>query len=174
MSTIAVDLGCGPSPKNPFSADNVIGIDLINFGSGIVECELGFEPIPLPDSSADFVTAFDVLEHIPRSGGNKPNRNPFIYLMNEVWRILKPNGRFFAQTPTYPNPNAFSDPTHVNLITSETIRYFATEITGDGHRLQDDRIQLGKRYGFAGRFDALRNYATPAYGHQIWLLQALK
>ena len=171
---VSLDLGSGPAPKNPFSAEKVVGADLVSFGSGVLVCNLGFEPLPFEDSSVDYCTAFDLLEHIPRVGGVAPNRNPFIFLMNEVWRVLRADGLFFSQTPAFPSANAFSDPTHVNYITADTIRYFASELTGDGKIIVDDRLDLGRRYGFNGNFVALRNYGTARYGHQIWLLRAKK
>lgn len=44
--------------------------------------------------------------------------------MNEVHRVLKPNGIFLHQTPAYPSTVAFRDPTHVNIITEETIPHY--------------------------------------------------
>ncbi len=47
---------------------------------------------------------------------------PFLELMNDVHRVLiKPGGLFFSSTPSYPWPMAFADPTHVNIMTEETI-----------------------------------------------------
>ena len=171
---LSLDLGSGPNPRNPFKADKVFGLDVDAFNDAVQKCDIGMEPLPFADSSMDFVTAFDLIEHIPRTGGQKPNSNPFIYLMNEVWRVLKPQGHFYAQTPAYPFPTAFSDPTHVNVITPDTVLYFATAKHGDGSSVADDRLELGRRYGFKGRFTALRNYSSQTHGHQIWLLIAEK
>lgn len=170
----SLDLGSGPKPKNPFGAEIVLGCDLEDFGAGVHICRLGFENLPFPDSSFDFITAFDLLEHIPRTGGAGCNSNPFIFLMNEVWRCLKKSGRFYARTPAYPYPTAFSDPTHVNYITADTLWYFASEFSADGKILKDHRLELGKRYGFRGNFVAHRNWSDQAYGHQVWMLEALK
>jgi SAM-dependent methyltransferase len=172
--TISLDLGSGPNPQNPFKASQVYGLDLVAFNDNVKACDLGFEPLPYKDSTFDFCSAFDLIEHIPRNGGIYPNKNPFIFLMNEIWRILKPKGRFYGQTPAFPFPTAFSDPTHVNVITSDTVLYFGTHVMGDGTRLSDNRKELGQRYGFTGNFDILRNYSNQAYGHQIWLLEAVK
>jgi SAM-dependent methyltransferase len=172
--TISVDLGSGPNPKNPFNADNVSGLDVAEFSKDVRACSLGYEDLPFTDSSVEFVTAFDLIEHIPRFGGNGLHKNPFIYLMNEVFRILKAGGLFYAQTPAYPYPTAFSDPTHVNIITSDTVKYFGKELTGDGLVLEDDRVELGRRYGFKGEFLILRNLSNQQFGHQIWLLRCVK
>lgn len=170
--SISLDLGSGPEPKNPFGAANVCGVDIVDFGlASVSKCRLGFEPLPFSDASFDFASAFDLLEHIPRYSDMAPLNNPFIYLMCEIHRILKPNGQFYAQTPAYPYPTAFSDPTHVNIITSDTVRYFASEMTGDGQLIADDRLALGQRYGFNGKFTALRNTSSPSFGHQIWLFR---
>lgn len=172
--SLSVDLGSGPMPKNPFNAHQVIGLDIDNFAENVKACNIGFERLPFEDAGVDFVSAFDLIEHIPRLGGEAPNRNPFIFLMNEIHRILKKDGLFFAQTPAYPYPTAFSDPTHVNVITPDTVKYFGKEVTGDGMVMEDDRQSLGQRYGFKGDFVILRNYSNQQYGHQIWLLRAVK
>ena len=57
-------------------------------------------------------------------------------------------------TPVYPAAEAFQDPTHVNIITEQTIGYF----TG---RFQN----IGKRYGFHGMFrQKVNNQQNP---HQV-------
>jgi SAM-dependent methyltransferase len=72
---------------------------------------------------------------------------PFVNLMQEIHRILKPDGIFYAITPGYPSKAAFQDPTHINFITLETLSYFS----GDSAHADS----LG--YGFSGRFEVLHN-----------------
>ena len=61
--------------------------------------------------------------------------------MNEIHRTLKPGGIFLSRTPCYPISSAFTDPTHVNVITADTFpMYF------------DDKHTWAKMYGFKGSF----------------------
>ncbi len=143
-STLSVDLGCGPNPRNFFGATECIGIDIISSSSEarVLRADLAIEKIPLPSSIADYVTAFDFIEHIPRVLYGDSRRNAFVELMNEVHRVLRPGGLFFSFTPAYPNLAAFSDPTHVNTITDETFpQYFCTP------------RNLASVYGFIGAFE---------------------
>lgn len=143
----SVDLGCGSRLRNPFCCHGAIGLDLHEDScNNVISCDLASGLIPLPDSSADVVTAYDLIEHIPRyiQGPHGPEF-PFLRLMNEVHRILKPNGLFFSKTPAYPFPEAFMDSTHVNIITEETFpKYFCSIGVGD--------FPEASRYGFNGNF----------------------
>jgi len=101
--TISLDLGCGTNPQNPFKADKVLGVDSQCSSPEVISCWVGFQSIPLENSSIDFVTAFGFLEHIPRFAMRDIPFNPFIDAMSEVWRVLKPNGLFLLEPlPTHP------------------------------------------------------------------------
>lgn len=56
------------------------------------ECDLGREPLPFADSSFDFATYTDVIEHHPFS----PKR-----VLAEIHRILVPGGRLILATPNH-------------------------------------------------------------------------
>jgi SAM-dependent methyltransferase len=117
----ALDLGCGPTPRNPFQAEEAYGIDIRDGLNKYIKCaDLTVEPIPFEDNAFNFITAFDFLEHIPRIIYIPNRRFAFVELMNEVWRTLKPNGYFLSYTPIYPYSEVFRDPTHVNIMTHET------------------------------------------------------
>jgi hypothetical protein len=51
---------------------------------------------------------------------------------------------FFIVTPCYPSAAAFTDPTHVNIITPGTHKYFS-----------DNNFAKGLPYGFTGEFKTL-------------------
>jgi SAM-dependent methyltransferase len=152
MSTRHLDLGCGPVPRNPYGRDELFGIDLSGRDEGpIRRANLVTQPIPFEDGSFDSVSAYDFLEHVPRvfpSADGQGTRFPFIDLMNEIWRVLKPAGMLYAVTPVYPGKAAFQDPTHVNIMTPDTHTYFT--------RPQ----RMAAMYGFVGDFEARRVQLT--------------
>ena len=143
---VVVDFGCGSRPRNPLKANKVVGLDVFEEPPFRVHGELSYMQVsadgklPFENSSIDALTAFDVLEHIPRQSGYS-HTNPFIEIMNEIHRVLRPGGLFLAVTPSFPSGAAFQDPTHVNIISKETHKYFSDDVWGRS---------LG--YGFRGEF----------------------
>ncbi len=153
MSSRHLDLGCGLAPRNPYHHQNLFGCDIREIDADVErvgftyrKVNLSLEGIPFPDDFFDSISAFDFLEHVPRqlmlpSGELK---NPFIELMNEIHRVLRPGGRLLAITPAFPHPSAFVDPTHVNFITDRSHEYFIGDKPG------------GRMYGFSGHFEVIR------------------
>jgi len=144
-NTVAIDLGCGFNPQNRFEADKIYGVDLYNSKKkNILECHLGVDKLPFKDNYVDYITAYDLLEHIPRHTVKEIN-NPFIYLMNDVYRVLKNNGIFLTMTPIFPYPAAFKDPTHTNIISSDTFeKYFSK-----------NKYEIASHYGIETNFEIL-------------------
>ena len=170
---LAVDIGCGGKPRNPFNAERLIGLDVMTAVEGVYPCVIGYEPLPLNDSSVHFISAFDFIEHLPRSAVvNGHLVNPFIDTMSEIWRVLRPGGLFFAQTPAYPSMAAFVDPTHVNVITEGTVSYFARRQGLDGSAVDPWGLDLGRQYGFRGEFLLLNQWWAGT--HLCWKLQCVK
>lgn len=146
-----LDLGCGKFPRNPYGRSRLCGIDVRPVPDGATfeyrVANLVMEPIPYADGSFGSVSAYDFVEHVPRVLPSSDGRGtvfPFVRLMDEVWRVLAPGGRFYALTPAWPHPEAFTDPTHVNIITDRTHTYFC----GDK--------PMARMYGFTGRFRVLQ------------------
>ncbi len=146
---LVVDFGCGSIPRNPFSSKKVIGADLSKNSPFVTSPSLEYrqiipgKKIPFDDNSLDAITGFDVIEHLPRQGSGVEG-NVFIETMNEFYRVLKPGGILLAVTPCYPSAAAFTDPTHVNIITPGTHKYFS-----------DDNFAKSLSYGFIGEFKTL-------------------
>jgi SAM-dependent methyltransferase len=152
MTTRHLDVGCGPIPRDPYGRSELYAVDLV-LPAGVDlerfrQANLSLEPIPFADSSFDSVSAFDFLEHVPRvlaTAQGRATRFPFVELMDEFHRVLKPGGRLYAVTPAFPRPEAFVDPTHVNVITDQTWTYFCGE------------RPTARLYGYRGSFELLRN-----------------
>lgn len=190
-----LDLGCGTAPRNPYRQEALFGIDIregltVPGVTSIQTANLLLEPIPFEESFFDSVSAYDFLEHIPRlmvDYANQTSHLPFIALMNEIWRVLKPDAHFYAVFPAFPHHLAFCDPTHVNILTHKSHRYF----TGDA--------PVAAMYGFHGKFKLVRQHRIHPRGdyhpinpslklrvkmgidflqrhrsHLIWELQAIK
>ena len=170
---VAVSVGSGPTPENPYNSKRVIGIDPTceaAEGHEVVSCWIGFEPIPLEDNTADIVTAFDFLEHLPRAIWKDGTLiNPFINAMSEIWRILKPGGLFYAKTPAFPHPVAWRDPQHVNIITDTTLGYFAEF---PNPNVVPRGLEMGQRYGFKGKFQYVDQSWDGTY--LVWKITAIK
>lgn len=146
-----LDLGCGSRPHNPYDSGDLHGVDIVEPTHTLAlqfrQANLSLDPIPYPDQHFDSVSAYDVLEHVPRilpALDRHATRFPFIELMDEIWRVLKPGGLLYAQTPAYPNSAAFKDPTHVNIITESTHEYFTRPLL------------TARQYGFKGDFAVRR------------------
>lgn len=133
----SLDLGCGKEIRNPFNADAAFGIDIIQQAvPNYVACDLFRSPIPFQDNTFDFVTAYDFIEHVPRQAFDmEKSRIPFVELMDEIHRVLKPGGIFFSDTPCIPEDLTkegatrdlhlvFADPTHVNIISLYTYKFY--------------------------------------------------
>ena len=150
MQTKHLDLGCGGNPRNPFEANDIYALDIVERCDiskkdvSFVIANLALEDIPFPDNFFDSVSAYDFIEHIPRMICiDRTTALPFIKLMSEIYRVLKPNGQFYAVTPFFPMESAFMDPTHVNFISKNTHKYFVSPYL------------WAKMYGFSGQFESL-------------------
>ena len=126
---ICIDLGCGTHKTEGF-----IGVDLLAADGVDVIANLNGH-FPFPDNSVDFLKAHDVIEHLPDR----------IHTMNEIWRILKPNGIIDISVPSTDGRGAFQDPTHVSFWNINSFMYYCQEFPAYLAGCQS-------HYGFTGEF----------------------
>ena len=170
QQTSHLDIGCNSNPRNPFDASKLYGVDIIDIETNDFnyhKCNVVFDALPFPDSSFESVSAFDFLEHVPRTATiDNTSVFPFIHVMNEIYRVLKPDGIFYAITPGYPRSEVFVDPTSVNFITKKTHTYFISP------------KYKARMYGFKGKFKIVRKVKwiklTQETRNDTWLIKILK
>jgi len=112
-SGIRLDLGCGKNKQPGF-----VGLDMFAHNGVDIVHDVEDFPFPLPDECASLVVASHLVEHID------PHKGVFIRFMNEVWRIMKPDGEFLISAPYAFSPGDAQDPTHCNHISEVTWDYF--------------------------------------------------
>ena len=168
--TSHLDIGCNSNPRNPFNATKLYGVDIIDLETNHFnyhKCNLIYDVLPFSDSSFESVSAYDFLQIVPRNAIiNGTGVFPFIHVMNEIYRVLKPGGIFYAITPGYPRNEAFVDPTSVNFITKKTHTYFLSP------------KYKARMYGFQGKFKIVRKVKwiklTQETRSDRWLIKVLK
>jgi SAM-dependent methyltransferase len=141
---IKLDIGCGNDPMPGF-----VGMDILDLPNVDIVWDLENTPWPLPDECVLSAVASHILEHIqPGYGDHRVtglkklllkkglvteeeldeycglDGSAFINVMNEVWRVLKPGAQFAFVVPHASSSGYEQDPTHVNMINQNTMRYF--------------------------------------------------
>jgi SAM-dependent methyltransferase len=148
---VRVDLGCGTHKSEGF-----IGVDIVVASGVDVVADLN-ESFPFPDNSVDVIKAHDFIEHLP-------NR---IQTMNELWRILKPDGIVDILVPSTDGRGAFQDPTHVSYWNINSFMYYCQEYP-------EYLAGCQSHYGFQGRFNIVNLSEIESPGKVIHIQAQLK
>lgn len=116
-----VELGGGDSPREP----RAINVDKREYDSVnlVADIENG---IPIEDNTINRVYAYHILEHIV----------DLPHVLDEIHRILIPNGLLIGKVPHFRDAQAYHDPTHRQFFSCKTFDYW-------------DRTQgYGKHFGY--------------------------
>jgi SAM-dependent methyltransferase len=95
---VILNLGCG----NDKSIVNAVTVDNSPGARPDVLHDLDSYPWPFEDNSVSEIHCKDVIEHL----------DSVVAAMEEMHRILKPNGRLYITTPHFSCYNSYLDPTH--------------------------------------------------------------
>jgi len=111
---LKINLGSGNRPLKDYE-----NLDIQERVNPDIVCDIA-TGLPYNDNSVDEVRAFDFLEHI------KPEN--VIGVITEIWRVLKPGGKFESFTPDAEfGQAAYQDPTHVSFWTENSWLYYSSE-----------------------------------------------
>jgi len=108
---IILEIGCGKRKR----FKNSIGLDKTIEGEKIVKWDLEDLPLPFKSNFFDMILAEHILEHI--------NKDKFWKVMEELYRILKSNGRIKIVTPFYLHSESFVNPDHKGFFTTASFNF---------------------------------------------------
>jgi predicted SAM-dependent methyltransferase len=142
--SLKLDLGCGKNPKEGFEGVDIRGavakhrVDLFAF------------PWPFESNSVEELHASHFLEHVPAREVTKSDlagadqhylgADMLFALMDECYRILKPECWMHIVVPSGRSNRAFWDPTHRRFFMQETFLYFARDWRAQ-NGLDDYRVE---------------------------------
>lgn len=102
-------LGCGTNKKS-----GAIGVDILPLLGVDVVHNLNQFPYPFENGEFDLIIAEHVLEHLEN----------LVSVMEEVCRLLKPQGKIEITCPHFSSADTFTDITHKHFISSRSFDYF--------------------------------------------------
>lgn len=118
---INLDIGCANQLKADTDNEKWIGIDLSSEDPRCIIRDLG-RGLPFADKTFEEVKAHNVLEHI--------KQEDYIFVWNEIYRVLKPDGVFELMVPRHTSNASIQDPTHVRMFCPDSFQYFCDDGTG--------------------------------------------
>lgn len=135
MIKTKLSLGAGSEIE---TGEEWINLDMLDLPGIEVVWNLVMLPLPWDDNTFEYIKAKDVIEHLP---SHTPDRyEPMIVaFIEDMYRILKPGGVLFIQTPSWKADFLYTDPTHVRGFTKETMDFF------------DPTTDFGKSGGFISK-----------------------
>jgi ubiquinone/menaquinone biosynthesis C-methylase UbiE len=108
-----IELGCGNRKRHK----QAIGIDMLDYPDVDIVGDIYEVLASFPNKSVDSVYGYHFIEHVP----------DVTKLLNELARIVKPNGHVEFVAPHFSNPYFYSDPTHRSFYGLYTFCYFASK-----------------------------------------------
>ena len=123
---INLNLGCGLR-----RFDGFVNIDNRKEVNPDMVWDIARHGLPYDENMVDVVVARDFLEHIA------PDR--VIFVIEEIWRVLKVGGRLEHMTPSTDGRGAFQDPTHRSFWNKNSWMYYS---------MKDARELIGTKANF--------------------------
>ena len=113
-------------------ADTDVSIDKSAYCKPDIVRDVAKRGIPFADNTFDKVYCFEVIEHID-------SYDDFIFLLNEIWRVLTPDGIWHFSTPNGVG-NSFNHLTHSRAFTRDSFQILTKDL---GYDWESMRISDG-------------------------------
>jgi len=108
---IRLDIGCGERKQA-----NWVGMDIRRVKGVDIVHDVQKFPYPIKDNACFQILLSHLWEHI------EPKHR--VSMMNELWRIMKPEGQLLIAVPYFLSFGATQDPTHYTCPNEATFTYF--------------------------------------------------
>jgi len=135
---IKLDLGCGPNKQAGH-----VGVDIRQFDDKVDVVADLTQPWPWEDNSVESVHCSHNIEHY--------TAEERIHFVNELWRVLKPDGKALVIVPHWCSNRAYGDLTHKWPPVSEMWFYYLNKDWRAGNAPHNDK--------YTCHFDASWNYS---------------
>jgi len=114
--------------------DGYLNHDIVNLEGIDMVFDLNEYPWPIESCSVDEILMNDVIEHL----------NDFMRSMEEIYRILKPQGFINLSVPYWNSAHRYMDPTHKYGFHENTFRFFdpSSEFCQQRHYYSHARFQI--------------------------------
>jgi SAM-dependent methyltransferase len=149
---LILELGSGAVPQQLEGA-KVIHLDRVEGPHVEIVADLN-HGIPLPANIFDGILALDVVEHLDN----------VVAIMDEMHRVLKPNGAVTIRVPLAGSDDHVIDPTHKRGFHPRSFDFF------------DDKLELGAKNGrlYTTRRWHIVRIVAPTPAGLLFLMEALK
>lgn len=141
---IKIELGCGPNRK----IKDAISVDIVDLEGVDIVTDIN-KGLPFKDNSIDEVYSFHFLEHVSN----------LEFVLKEIHRVLKPNGKKIGTVPHFSNPYFYSDPTHHSFFGLYSFSYFDKE-----QNLFKRKVPTFYMSEFFEVQDVTLNFTSPFFG----------
>lgn len=168
---VEILLGCGASRLKKLywpgrrEWNGLVTVDFNRDHQPDIVHDISVLPLPFTDNYADEIHAYEVMEHVGRQG----DWRFFFKQWSDIWRILKPGGRFFGTSPHWSSSWAWGDPGHTRIVGLEQLVFLsqAEYIAQIGRTPMTD-------YRFCYRADFQIVSSRTANGKFEYILEAIK
>lgn len=169
---VEILLGAGASREKRMALpgrgnwDGLVTLDMNDDHKPDYVHDLSVLPLPFGDDCADEIHAYEVMEHVGQQG----DWRFFFAQWSDIWRILKPGGKFLGSSPHWSSPWAWMDPGHTRAFGPEMMTF----LSQPEYSRQVGRTPMTDyRFCYRADFNLVHSEIT-ASGQFCYVLQAVK